>query len=112
MIQSFGALLIASTHAAGYSFLSASRSTSTSNFAVFTFYLFILVLPCTAAFFRELVQHLYKDRNRFGRFPCEEFVKMLSDVGSGFCKETTVAFALLLQKAKGLKFPHNFFPCS
>ncbi|KAI4346512.1 hypothetical protein L6164_007402 [Bauhinia variegata] len=61
-----------------------------------------LVLPCEVGFFKVLLKHLNKDEGRFGKFSLEEFVKIVSDVGSdsGNCKETVIAFTPLLQKAR------------
>ncbi|KAI4352718.1 hypothetical protein L6164_006940 [Bauhinia variegata] len=59
-----------------------------------------LVLPCEVAFFTLMVKYLEKNENRFGNFSLEEFVKMVSDVGSYPCKENSIAFTPLLQKAR------------
>lgn len=59
-----------------------------------------LVLPCEAGFFNDVVKHLQKDEQKYGKFSLEEFVNMVSDLGFDSCKEKMVAFTPLLQKAK------------
>ncbi|XP_061347678.1 auxin-induced protein X10A-like [Gastrolobium bilobum] len=59
-----------------------------------------LVLPCQVPFFTDIVKHLQKDEHKYGNFSLQEFVNMISDLGSDSCKENVIAFAPLLQKAK------------
>lgn len=60
-----------------------------------------LVLPCEVPFFGNMVKHLEKDEHKYGKLSLEEYVNMVSEVGTdSCCKESIVAFTPLLQKAR------------
>ncbi|OIV93608.1 hypothetical protein TanjilG_04840 [Lupinus angustifolius] len=59
-----------------------------------------LVLPCQVGFFNNIVNYLYKDENKFGKFSVQDFQNIISDLGFDPCKEKILAFTPLLQKTK------------
>lgn len=48
-----------------------------------------LVLPCEVGFFEEVLKLLERDESRFGRLGLEEFMEIVSEVGSNSCREAT-----------------------
>ncbi|KAL2481870.1 SAUR-like auxin-responsive protein family [Abeliophyllum distichum] len=53
-----------------------------------------LVLPCDDGFFREILNFLQKDEEKFGGLGLDEFLKMISEVGfepfdQSYCKESS-----------------------
>ncbi|CAL0313301.1 unnamed protein product [Lupinus luteus] len=59
-----------------------------------------LVLPCQVGFFNHIVNYLYKDENKFGKFSVLDFQNLISDLGFDPCKEKILPFTPLLKKTK------------
>nr|KYP67540.1 Auxin-induced protein X10A [Cajanus cajan] len=57
-----------------------------------------LLLPCQVPLFSLLLKHLHKDHHKYGNFPLQAFVNMLSD--SDPCKDHLTLFTPLLHKAQ------------